>query len=1032
VNHDLTTKINECYLRFEHIDGPTKNFWEIFVSKNALKSKIWLFEGMVGGKFKKSVISGDDEVIQKKALKLVEVKQNAGFNYVGEVRKVVDAKYKSALKSPNPQDLQDCIKDGYSPSAAINVAGIFNSAMEIAISGGHLESIRTLVNAGSDIDCLPDWHPPKTPLMFALESTKDAEIIQFLLDLGADVNKRSGPDLNAPLHAASSVELAKPLLVKGANVDATNKEGCTALRNLLLGGHLDRDLELIRELLSHKADINFKINNSAYWSHSGDTPLIEVARRGNHKALNFLVANGADLSACNQEGENALLAAAKADRETIKILLKAGADPNSKKKAGVTALMIASDYAAGSSIKLLVKAGADVNARDKEGKTALMRVAGSNSTAVKALIKAGASLDLQTKAGKTAVMYAAVNPSNRKWKSSSLKSLIQAGANLTLEDRQGHSALTWVGWTVSAEAAMLLLDAGLVPNTADGEKLIGKAIREDNMTLALKTLEKGRYQIPSVGTHYKNNLLTFLKKISAVDPLLLQSLTGSDDDTSALLDRYLKESATAGTIEYAQEDDLPDILKQGAWPGAEKEKAAPELPSFWNAKFHPAPTLLSNAKPLPPQAVDTIARMMLLSTHDAPISALAQVQTACNKQSLADFALSTFHDWAARGNKATDGLFQALGYWGDNKAAKTLTPLIKIWPGVQLHQRAALGLEILGTMGSDVALMQIQAIAAKSKYGSLCDRADSLMQSIATARNLSAEQLEDRLVPTFDLSDAGTIKLDFGSRYFVASVNEQLQPILLDANGVVIKGLPKATSADDVRLATQSTQYWRDFKKDLKPVASLQLARFEQAMSNSRRWLGGDFHGLLVNHPLLQKTVRGLVWAVYERGAMVSTFALRPDGNAVDVTGAPMIVSPDAWVGVPHPLALGAQLDAWKDVFSKSRQPQPFPQLARKVYLKQSDLDGTFFGLEGLVVPSMAFKGLKALGWDRDGETFAGTFDSLSRRFPSGSAYITVAPGLSLQDYNCLANEQAVSVGAGGLSPVDFSELVRELQTLKG
>jgi hypothetical protein len=111
---------------------------------------------------------------------------------------------------------------------------------------------------------------------------------------------------------------------------------------------------------------------------------------------------------------------------------------------------------------------------------------------------------------------------------------------------------------------------------------------------------------------------------------------------------------------------------------------------------------------------------------------------------------------------------------------------------------------------------------------------------------------------------------------------------------------------------------------------------------------------------------------------------------------------------------LADSIDAWKDIFRNSKKAQPFPQLVRKVYAKKEDVDGTLFGLEGLVVPSLAFKGLKSLGWDRDEETFGGTFSYMNRRFPSGSASITVAPGLNLAAYDAIASEQTLSIDYEG------------------
>ncbi len=57
--------------------------------------------------------------------------------------------------------------------------------------------------------------------------------------------------------------------------------------------------------------------------------------------------------------------------------------------------------------------------------------------------------------------------------------------------------------------------------------------------------------------------------------------------------------------------------------------------------------------------------------------------------------------------------------------------MIKVWPGESQHQRAVLGLEILKTIGSDTALMQLNGIAQKVKFKGLKDMANTIMESIA-------------------------------------------------------------------------------------------------------------------------------------------------------------------------------------------------------------------------------------------------------------------------------------------------------------
>lgn len=1036
MNKLIETMPNQRYLRFEDAAGATGNFWEIYIPD---RFNIWLCEGLIGSEGINSHLSWrdwgsmDEGVNLKWASKLITAKEKAGYVYTGEVMKIVDDRYRNALVSENPQDLLDCLKDGYSPFSVVDSDNKVGAAMEIAIAGGATESVRTLINAGCNINSFPEWKDvyfdwSRSPLLFACEYSKNVKMIEFLLALGADINKPSGHESKVPLHAADTSYLVRLLLERGANIDTPDTFGRSKLHRLMNHAKSDGAIEIGKILIEFNANVNTK-------DISGDTPLISAAADAAHQAVELLLANGADLSACNKRGENALIAAMTRryvkDREkTIQLLLGAGADPNFRMKGGATAFMVACESrgVAPNDIRLLLTAGADINAKDKDGQTALMRVVNSSVPMVRFLIKAGAKLDLQDSNGKTAAILAAVPRVSSKWKSSALELLVQAGANLALEDKHGRTALQ----TDNADAAIFLLDAGLVPNAVDGQCLLRVAVTQNHLALALKVLAKGSYSIKPDAQVTKNKLAAFISRVMGANLLLLHSLKSSDEAVQTLLEQQLQKGMVTPIAQCAGPDDLPAILKPGAWPGTSKEKIkVPSLPVFWNALAHPAPVLRSCSKPLPEHAIDTIARMALLSTYDTPIAEIGEVTAACVPESLASFALSVFQEWADKGSKTDDGLFQMLGYWGDSRAARTLTPLIQQWPKVQLSHRSALGLEILGKMGTDIALTQINAIAAKTKYESVRSRAEVLLQKVASDRNLSAAQLEDRLVPSLGLSDDGTMKLDFGQRYFVASVDEQLQPILKDAKDATIKTLPKATAVDDADLAAQSAEMWREFKKQLKPLAGLQLARFEQAMSNSRRWLGEEFNSLLLNHPLLQKVVHGLVWAVYKKDSIVSTFSFRPDGAAIDATGHVVAINADVRIGVPHPLDLTDSIEAWKDIFRNSKKAQPFPQLVRKVYAQKEDIDGTLFGLEGLAVPSLAFKGLKSLGWDRDDETFGGTFSYLHRRFPSGSASITVSPGLNLAAYDAIASEQTLSINCEGLAPTDFSELIRELQTLK-
>jgi hypothetical protein len=234
-------------------------------------------------------------------------------------------------------------------------------------------------------------------------------------------------------------------------------------------------------------------------------------------------------------------------------------------------------------------------------------------------------------------------------------------------------------------------------------------------------------------------------------------------------------------------------------------------------------------------------------------------------------------------------------------------------------------------------------------------------------------------------------------------------------------------------LAKESSAAWSDLCKDLKPSAKLQLERLELAMVHSRRWSGSEFKTLFVISPLLQNLVKGLAWGIFSSKAKLSSsFIVDGQTNFVDAEGKLINVRDDASVGIVHPLLMDeSTLMVWQKLFAKNKQVQPFPQLVRKTFRAIDDKDSNRFGLDGATVASKALKGLLAMGWTTD-KGDAGWIWSFDRRFSSGYASLGAEPGVHISDYEMNSKEQKISVNIPDtLNPMEFSELIRELMTLK-
>ena len=137
----------------------------------------------------------------------------------------------------------------------------------------------------------------------------------------------------------------------------------------------------MRILLEHGADPNIPDNNKR-------TPLMLAALDVGTEPgiMEALISHGADINAQNVNGYTALSEAAFCGHsETVRVLMKNGADPDIPAKEGWTALMwtikhnsLIVVYAALKreaqldSIRLLVSRGADVDIPDKKGMNAVM------------------------------------------------------------------------------------------------------------------------------------------------------------------------------------------------------------------------------------------------------------------------------------------------------------------------------------------------------------------------------------------------------------------------------------------------------------------------------------------------------------------------------------------------------------------------------------------------------------------------------------------------------------------------------------
>ncbi|MFT5324299.1 MAG: ankyrin repeat protein [Planctomycetaceae bacterium] len=150
--------------------------------------------------------------------------------------------------------------------------GLWVHPIHVAAAGRSQWAIDELVSAGADVNA-PDSEG-NSPLYWAMirgGGAEGEEILQVLLNHGADIDQKIARDGRTLLQAEASSggqSSAQVLLESGANVNAINKYGQTALHLAIRGpGVLDsRILDVVKLLLRHGATVDIK-------DHHGVTPI---------------------------------------------------------------------------------------------------------------------------------------------------------------------------------------------------------------------------------------------------------------------------------------------------------------------------------------------------------------------------------------------------------------------------------------------------------------------------------------------------------------------------------------------------------------------------------------------------------------------------------------------------------------------------------------------------------------------------------------------------------------------------------------
>lgn len=379
------------------------------------------------------------------------------------------------------------------------------------------------------------------------------------------------------------------------------------------------------------------------------------------------------------------------------------------------------------------------------------------------------------------------------------------------------------------------------------------------------------------------------------------------------------------------------------------EGVAP-LPAFVDAAALPRPRLVGG-EPLPEEAVRALCEMLRFSPLARPYAGVSDVRAACEAESLDAFAAGLFSAWREAGEDPRElWALESCGKVGGDACAREMGTRIRSWargaepprhgwedgrnvviaPGSREWAYARAGCAVLAAIGTDVSRMVLEDLAKSGVQAWLRKEAH---QTLGDEEGDLAHDAVDAPVPTVGLDPDGSATFDLGKRVYRVRFNEGLAPFLVDEHDARVDTFPRARKDDDPKKYAEAKERYASLSKDSRIVARFQTALLQSMMCTQRTFTVAQWKERFVTHPLLRHLGRRVVWSQSPSDG-ASTFRIAEDGTLADAHDKAVELR-DLPVTVAHPILMDAETrTAWQTLFHDYQLLQPFPQLARDLYVR--------------------------------------------------------------------------------------------------
>lgn len=348
---------------------------------------------------------------------------------------------------------------------------------------------------------------------------------------------------------------------------------------------------------------------------------------------------------------------------------------------------------------------------------------------------------------------------------------------------------------------------------------------------------------------------------------------------------------------------------------------------------------------------------------------------------------------------AAKGMLAVAAACGGAELGPLAATYLRTWHGHRVHQCKAL-LAMLAWTDEPSATQTLLATSVRFRTAGIRKEAARLAQDLAERNGWTMDELADRTLPTAGFDDAGRQELcyrrpapegadpeseDFVSRRIELRLEDDLSIAIVRDDGKVAKSLPAGRQGEDDDSIKAAKKALSASRKAIKEIVQQQTSRLREAMCTERAWPADEWRRFLLDHPVVGRLCRRVVWLARGDGR---TFAFRPleDGTLTSVDDDEVDLPAEGTVQVAHGTLLGDAAEAWRrhlEDFEITPLFEQFPVLLAELPEGWEQLE-RLESRRGWMTTAFKLRGRAGkLGYVRGAAADAGWFTSYHRAFPS-------------------------------------------------